>query len=145
MKKVLLILAVVTGLALTAHSQINTSKLKSSVKSAATIANTAATSSGIDVKAVSAGIVSKLTSSLNLTEDQKPKVTTAVTSFIQNKSSITSLLATDKTQYDSKLKVLSSDLTTKLKGALTTEQMTKFISLKSSKVSTKDALYQLFN
>ncbi len=145
MKKVFFILSLITGLAITAHAQINTAKLKSSVKSAATTAASVATASGIDVKSASANVMTKLVSSLNLTNAQKPKVLAIVTSFLQNKSTISGLLKTDKTQYDSKLTSLKSELTTKLKGALTAEQMTKFLSLKSAKTSTTDALSQLFN
>lgn len=145
MKKVFFILSLITGLAITAHAQINTAKLKSSVKSAATTAASVATASGIDVKSASANVMTKLVSSLNLTNAQKPKVLAIVTSFLQNKSTISGLLKTDKTQYDSKLTSLKSELTTKLKGALTAEQITKFLSLKSAKTSTTDALSQLFN
>jgi len=145
MKKVFFILTLATGLAVTTQAQINTAKLKSSVKSAATTANTVATASGIDVKSVSSNIMAKLTSSLNLTDAQKPKVLATVTSFLQNKSAISGLLKTDKTQYDSKLTSLKSELVTKLKGALTAEQMTKFLNLKPAKTSTTDALSQLFN
>ena len=145
MKKVFSLLILVTCMAVTAHSQISLDKVKNSVKTTATSATATVANAGIDVKTVSGNMMTKLTSALKLTNVQEPKVATAVTSFLQSKSNMMSLAATDKTKYTTKLSGLVSDLTTKLKGTLTEAQMAKFQSLKSSKLSASDPLYQLFN
>lgn len=140
MKKFLFVLILVSGFTSATYAQFSVSKLKSTVNSA----STAASASGIDVKTVSQNILTQLTSKLSLTDAQKPNVLSTVTGFLKAKSDILSLEATDKAQYSSKLSTLTSDLTTKFKGILTAQQMTKFLSLKSSNLSSTDVVSQLF-
>lgn len=139
MKKTLFILILVICFAITTKSQISIDNIKQDLTTTKSAGQT-----GLDVKSVTSGVMSKLTSSLALTDVQKPKVQSAVTSFLENKSSILSLASTDKTQYTSKLSGFTSGLTTKLKGILTASQYTKFLSLKPSKASSTDVLSQLF-
>ena len=145
MKRILSVLVLFTVFAVTAQAQIKTNKLTNAAKSAANAASAANASNAEDVKKLSNGILTKLASALKLTDAQKPKVQEYVTSFIKSKSGIIGLASTDKTQYTSKLSGLTSDLTKKLKGTLTAVQMTKFLNLKSSKLSPTDELSQLFN
>ena len=140
MKKMFFIGALCMGTLFSSNAQISTSALQSAAKTASTVA----TASGFDVKSLSSGIMSKLTTSLLLNKTQSPAVATAVTTFLTQKSSILSLAKTDKTAYASKLSGLTGALKSKLKTALTAEQYTKFLNLKPAQATTANALSQLF-
>ena len=151
MKKTLIILSLVTCVAVTAKSQISTEKAKQAVsntKQTSTATAVSATSAvpqtGMDVNSTASGIMGKLNSALALTKAQKPKVLAEVTSFLKDKSGILGLATTDKAQYTKKLSDLTSGLSTKLKGILTTTQFKKFLSLKPTKANAKNVLSQLF-
>jgi 23S rRNA U2552 (ribose-2'-O)-methylase RlmE/FtsJ len=140
MKRKFFILSMSLGLAVGSYAQISTSALKG----AATKATTVAKSSGIDVNSMSGDILSKLTSSLALTNVQKPKVSTIVTDFLKEKSGIMSLATTDKAAYSSKFATLTAKYFPKIKAAITAAQYTKFLGLKPEKSVASNALSQLF-
>jgi hypothetical protein len=140
MKKVLFILALSTGVMFSANAQISTASLQNVAKKASTVASAA----GIDVNSVSTGILSKLTSSLALTNTQKPQVSTLVTTFLTQKSKILSLSTTDKVKYAAQLVGLSSNLQTKLNTVLTASQYAKFLNLKPATNTPSNVLSQLF-
>ena len=140
MKRKIFIVSMALGLAFGSYAQISTSALKGAASKAATVAKTA----GIDVNSMSGDILSKLTSSLALTDVQKPKVSSVVTDFLKEKSGIMSLATTDKTKYASKFAELTAKYFPKIKAALTAAQYTKFLGLKPDKNVVSNALSQLF-
>ncbi len=140
MKKVFLILTLSAGVIFSSHAQISTASLQN----AANKVSTTAKSAGIDVNAATSSIMTKLTSALSLTKVQVPDVQKAVTSFLEQKSSILNLSATDKAKYTAKLNNLTSGLLTKLKTSLTPAQYTKFLSLKPATNTASNPLSQLF-
>jgi hypothetical protein len=141
MKKSVFIAIFALGVAFSAQAQISTDQLKNTVKSAAT---TTTAKAGLDVKSLASGIMGKLTPALALTSVQKPKVLTAVSGFLKDKSSILQLATTNKAAYATKLAGLTSTLSTKLKGILTAAQYAKFLGLKPATASTSNVLSQLF-
>ena len=139
MKKIFLILALSAGVISVTFGQIPGS-LQNSVNKVSTTAKSA----GIDVNAATSSIMTKLTSALSLTKVQVPDVQKSVTSFLQQKSSILNLSATDKAKYTAKLNDLTTGLQTKLKTTLTPAQYTKFLSLKPATNTASNPLSQLF-
>lgn len=139
MRKSALICSLILGISLSASSQI-TSKLQNVAKTATTVAK----ASGIDVNSLTGSIMSQLTSKLALTSAQQPKVTSIITDYLKQKATITSLAKTDKTASASKLKTLTSSLTSNLKTVLTAAQFTKFLGLKPATNSATNVLSQLF-
>jgi len=139
MKKIFLILALSAGVISVTFGQLP-GNLQNSVNKVSTTAKSA----GIDVNAATSSIMTKLTSALSLTKVQVPDVQKAVTSFLQQKSSILNLSATDKAKYTSKLNDLVSGLQSKLKTSLTPAQYTKFLSLKPATNTASNPLSQLF-
>lgn len=71
-----------------------------------------------NVSQTTGNIVSQLTSKLSLTAVQKPALTSAITSFLGDKSKILSLASTDPKQYLAKLNPLQSGLFSKIKTAV---------------------------
>ncbi len=140
MKRKFFILSIALGLAFGSYAQISTSALKGVASKAAT----AAKSGSLDVNSMSGDILSKLTSSLALTDVQKPKVSSVVTDFLKEKSGIMSLATTDKTKYSSKFAALTAKYFPKMKALLTAAQYTKFLGLKPEKSVASNALSQLF-
>jgi hypothetical protein len=139
MRKSVLICSLLLGITLSASSQIS-SKLQNVAKSMTTVAK----ASGIDVNSLTSSIMSQLTSKLSLTSAQQPKVTSIITDYLKQKVSIANLAKTDKTTYASKLKTLTSSLTSNLKTVLTAAQFTKFLGLKPATSSATNVLSQLF-
>ena len=137
MKKIYFIIALSFGILLSSNAQISTSSLKNTAKKVSTAA-------GLDVNAVSEQIMSKLTTALNLTKEQQPKVLSAVTNFLNSKSEILPLAASDKSKYTTQLNTLTSNLTSKLKPILTAAQYTKFLGLKPTTNTASNVLSQLF-
>ena len=137
MKKIYFIIALSFGILLSSNAQISTSSLKNTAKKVSTAA-------GLDVNAVSEQIMSKLTTALNLTKEQQPKVLSAVTNFLKSKSEILPLAASDKSKYTTQLNTLTSNLTSKLKPILTAAQYTKFLGLKPTTNTASNVLSQLF-
>jgi len=140
MKKTILILTLCLGVAFGVNAQISTGSLQNVVKTASTVASAAR----IDVNSVSSSIMSKLTSKLNLTSAQSPKVLEAVTSFLQSKSSILTLANTDKAKYTAKLSDLTAGLQSKIKTAVTAAQFASFLKLKPTTNTPTNVLSQLF-
>lgn len=140
MKRKIFIVGMALGLAFGSYAQISTSALKASASKAATVAKTA----GIDVNSLTGDILTKLTTSLALTDVQKPKVSSVVTDFLKEKSGIMSLATTDKTKYASRFAELTAKYFPKIKAALTAAQYTKFLGLKPDKNVASNALSQLF-
>ena len=137
MKKIYFIIALSFGILLSSNAQISTSSLKNTAKKVSTAA-------GLDVNAVSEQIMSKLTTALNLTKEQQPKVLSAVTNFLKSKSEILPLAASDKSKYTTQLNTLTLNLTSKLKPILTAAQYTKFLGLKPTTNTASNVLSQLF-
>lgn len=140
MRRKIFIVSIALGLAIGSYAQVSTSALKGVANKAATSAKSA----GLDVNSLSGDILSKLTTSLALTDVQKPKVTTLVTDFLKEKSGIMSLATTDKAKYFSKFEELTSKFFPKMKTALTAAQYTKFLGLKPTTNVASNALSQLF-
>ena len=107
-------------------------------------AKSTAGAAGFDVASLTTGIMGKLTPSLSLTNDQKPKVTDAISGFLGEKAKILPLLNTDKAAYTSKFGTLFSGLKTKLGGILLKDQMNKFLGMKPATNSASNVLSQLF-
>ena len=140
MKKIYLIFVLSFGFLLNSNAQIPTNSLKSAAKKA----TTAATTAGIDINSVSEKVMTKLTTALNLTKEQQPKVLSTVTNFLKSKSEILPLATSDKSKYTTQLNALTSNLTSKLKPVLTTAQHTKFLGLKPTANTATNVLSQLF-
>ncbi len=140
MKKIFLTVFLFSGALICANAQISTSKLQSAAKQA----TTAASAAELDVNSLKTSIMSKLTSGLNLTTAQQPKVSEAVTSFLTEKSKIVNLAKTDSNTYKTKLASLTSNLSSKLKTVLTAAQYTKFLGLKPTTSTASNVLSQLF-
>ena len=139
MKKIFLILALSAGVISVTFAQ-----LPGNLQGAVNKVSTTAKSAGIDVNAATSSIMTKLTSALSLTKVQVPDVQKAVTSFLEQKSSILNLSATDKAKYTSKLNDLVSGLQSKLKTSLTPAQYIKFLSLKPATNTASNPLSRLF-
>ncbi|HRZ98427.1 MAG TPA: hypothetical protein P5084_12800 [Paludibacter sp.] len=140
MKKIFLILTITMGIVFGANAQISSGTLQNAAKKATSVAS----ASGFDVNSLSSGILSKLNTKLKLTPDQKTKVLSAVTSFLQDKSGIIASATTNKNQYVAKLAKLTQKLSTKLKPVLTASQYTKFLGLKPATNDANNVLSQLF-
>ncbi len=107
-------------------------------------AKSAASAAGLDVGSVSSGIMNVLSSKLSLTDVQTPKVTKAVTTFLDAKSKILPLLETNKTAYNQKQGSLFSKLKSTLATALLKSQMNKFMGLKPATNDPSNVLSNLF-
>jgi len=140
MKKKLLFVALAVGFTVYASAQISAS----SIKSVTDKAKTAVSTSGVDASALTSGLMSKLTPALSLSKIQVPKVKDLVSNYITQKMSIQSLMKTDKAKYLSKLGNLSGVLNSGLKSTLSTDQFTKFLSLKPKTNDTSNPISQLF-
>ncbi|MFY7899090.1 MAG: hypothetical protein ACOVNY_02825 [Chitinophagaceae bacterium] len=97
-----------------------------------------------DVPKLTQSIVTQLNSSLGLTKDQQPKVTNAITTFLQAKSEIIHLQKTQKEKYQNKFATIQSALKNKLTGILLQRQMDAFEALKPLNSSTSNIFYHLF-
>jgi hypothetical protein len=139
MKKIFLILALSVGVILTTFAQ-----LPGNLQNAVNKVSTTAKSAGIDVNASTNSVMTKLTSALSLSKVQVPDVQKSVTNYLEQKSSILNLSATDKAKYTAKANDLISGLQTKLKTNLSKDQFTKFLGLKPAKNTPSNPLSQLF-
>ncbi|TZF86390.1 hypothetical protein FW774_04915 (plasmid) [Pedobacter sp. BS3] len=125
MKKVVFTIALAC-IAAMGYSQSLLSTVKSAGKTAATNAVTASASQ----------IVSALDTKLNLNSKQESSSLSAVTSFLNEKSSIASLATTNAAAYATKLAGSKSKLLSNLKTILTVNQYANLLGLKSSAKST---------
>lgn len=103
-----------------------------------------ATAAGFDVTTLTQGITDQLTAKLGLSATQLPKVTNAVTTFMQAKSQILPLLKTNKDEYGKKQTAIFNNLKTALTGALVKNQMNKFLGLKPATNDPSNILSNLF-
>lgn len=97
-------------------------------------AKTVAGATGVDTNKLTAGLMSTLTTSLGLTTEQVPKVTTAVNTFLAAKAQIMPLLQSNKAEYAQKQGALFTNLKSKLTGILLQSQMNKFLGLKPRQI-----------
>jgi len=107
-------------------------------------AKSAAGSAGFDVKSLTDGILGILKPKLALTDAQAPKVTSAVSTFLDAKSKILPLLTTNKTAYNQKQTSLFSKLKTALATTLLKNQLNKFMGLKPATNDATNVLSNLF-
>ena len=107
-------------------------------------ATAAASSAGFDVGSLTKGIMGKLGPALSLTKTQTPKVNSAVSSYLTDKSKILPLQTSDKAQYTQKQSGLFNTLKSKLGGILLKEQMSKFLGMKPAGNDPTNVLSQLF-
>ncbi|MEJ0101665.1 MAG: hypothetical protein WDO19_03490 [Bacteroidota bacterium] len=133
MKKILLMLCIASFAVHAAYSQSVLDQAKS-----------AAGSAGFDVKSLTDGILGILKPKLALTDAQTPKVTSAVTTFLDAKSKILPLLTTNKTAYNQKQASLFSKLKTALATTLVKNQVSKFLGLKPATNDATNVLSNLF-
>ena len=97
-----------------------------------------------DVKSISSQIVSKLSQSLSLSQEQVPLVSEAVIEFLTQKADIIPLQTSDPSAYASKFNVLNGMLVGKLKNVFQARQMTSFWSLKPRSNDPSNVLNHLF-
>lgn len=133
MKKIIFILAFSTSLVTVVNAQSVLNKAK-----------TMAAATGFDANSLSQSVTSQLTSKLGLSATQVPKVTSAVTTFMQAKSQILPLLKADKGQYATKQAAIFGNLKTALTATLMKNQMNKFLGLKPATNDPKNVLSNLF-
>lgn len=107
-------------------------------------AKSAAGSAGFDVKSLTDGVLGVLKPKLGLTDAQLPKVTSAVTTFMNAKAKILPLLQTNKTAYTTKQASLFSKLKSSLATTLVKNQLTKFMGLKPATNDPSNVLSNLF-
>jgi Spy/CpxP family protein refolding chaperone len=89
-------------------------------------------------------ITSKLKTALTLTEEQQPKILTAVTNFLEQRSTILPMNNSNPKAYKTKLKSFQNGFNRKLKTILTPEQFTGFQELKPVNNDMTNVLSQLF-
>ena len=133
MKKILLVLCIAFFTGNVVYSQSVLDQAKS-----------AAGSAGFDVKSLTDGVLGILKPKLALTDAQVPKVTSAVSTFMDAKSKILPLLTTDKTAYNQKQTSLFSKLKTALATTLVKNQVSKFMGLKPATNDAANVLSNLF-
>jgi len=134
------VFSITTGMA---FSQSMLDKVKASVSSK-TVSSPSMVPSLGNLSSAGTAIMSKLSSSLSLSSQQKPIVSTAVMGFLKQKAGIMPLAGTDKTSYAGKFSALQGGLFNKLKTTLSGSQYTKFLGLKPPTPSAKNALSGLF-
>ncbi|NLR64092.1 hypothetical protein HGH92_07225 [Chitinophaga varians] len=98
----------------------------------------------MNVDGTANSIVSKLDKSLFLTDQQKPKLLTIVTSYLQQKINIQSLQQTNQKAYTTKLNSMQNGLHNRLKPLLTLTQYTEFMGLKPKTFDETNVLSQLY-
>jgi hypothetical protein len=103
-----------------------------------------AAAASADVTQMGKSIVDMLSSKLNLSALQLPKVTNAVSTFLTAKSALGPLMKSNPADYKTKLTSAQGDLTKGLKSTLSADQYTKFLSLKPTAADATNVLSQLF-
>ena len=147
MKPFLLLVAAFCVTVNVSSAQDLMSDIKSAVTKEASNISLPSTTSVADLgefSGVKDDIMGKLGSSLSLTDQQMPKVSDAVTTFLQKKAAIMPLLATNKSAYKTKFATLKSGLLSNIKSDITKTQYTKFLKLKPSTANAKNVLSNLF-
>ncbi|MBV7533315.1 hypothetical protein [Chitinophaga sp. sic0106] len=98
----------------------------------------------INIEGTSASIVSKLSKSLVLTDQQQPKLLNLVTNYLQQKSNIQALKGSNEKAYQTKLNSMQNGLNNKLKALLGTEQFNDYLSLKPAAPDATNVLTYLY-
>ncbi len=132
MKKLFILFAAATLTGTTLHAQT----------ALGTLASVA--TSGFNVQSISKSVIGKLAPALALTSVQKPGVTSAITTFLEQKAKILPLQQTNASAYSSKFASLFSGLKTKLGGLISPAQLTTFMGLKPATNDPKNVLSNLF-
>jgi hypothetical protein len=107
------------------------------------LANTAK-ALGFDVNKLTTSIMSKLVPKLGLTTAQKPKVTDAVTDYLEDKAGIVGEQASKPAEYAKKQSGFFKTLLNSLTGILAKDQLNKFLGLKPATNDPTNVLSQLF-
>lgn len=107
-------------------------------------AKSAASSAGLDVNALTNGIMGKLSPALLLTAAQKPKVTSAITEYLTQKAKFATAQKTNPAEYTQRQSGIFQGLKSKLTGILLKNQMNKFMGLKPATNDPSNLLSQLF-
>lgn len=89
-------------------------------------------------------ITGKLKTALTLTEEQQPKILSAVTNFLEQRAAILPMNNSNPKAYNTKLKSFQNSFNRKLKTILTPEQFTDFSELKPVNNDATNVLSQLF-
>jgi len=108
------------------------------------VVNAQTTPQAMDVNKLTSSIMGKLNPSLDLTKDQVPKITEAVSSFLTDKSKILSLQQSNNAAYVQKQGGLFNELKTKLTGILLNGQLHTFLGLKPATNNPANVLSNLF-
>ncbi len=98
----------------------------------------------MNVEGTASSIVSKLDKSLILTEQQKPRLLSIVTNYLQQKVNLQSLQRTNEKAYKTKLNSMQNGLLAKLKPLFNLTQYTEFMHLKPPSEDATNVLTQLY-
>ena len=89
-------------------------------------------------------IVSKLTTPLSLTEDQKPRFLNLVTEFLKQRAPFVPFASTNQKAYDSKINSMHNGFYKKLQHAMSADQYNAFLKLKPAENDPTNVLCQLY-
>ncbi|WP_291907815.1 hypothetical protein [Chitinophaga sp. CB10] len=98
----------------------------------------------INIEGTAASIVSKLSKSLVLTEQQQPKLLTLVTNYLQQKTNLQALKGSNEKAYQTKLHSMQNGLNTRLKALLGAEQFNNYLNLKPAAPDATNVLTYLY-
>ena len=135
MKKGIILLAILAIVSTETNAQLG--NVLDKAKSATAVA-------GLDVKALTGGIMGKLAPALTLTAAQKPKVTSAITEYLSQKAQFIAKQQTNPAEYTQRQMGIFQGLKSKLAGILVKNQMNKFLGLKPATNDPANVLSQLF-
>ena len=107
-------------------------------------AKSATAAAGLDINALTGGIMGKLAPALTLTAAQKPKVTSAITEYLSQKAQFIAKQQTNPAEYTQRQMGIFQGLKSKLAGILVKNQMNKFLGLKPATNNPANVLSQLF-
>lgn len=99
---------------------------------------------GKETVASASAIVTKLSTEMNFSADQKARITEILNAFIEEKVKILPLLETDRTAYAEKQTSYFKMLKSKLSEVMMRSQMERFLQLKPKSTETDSALYYIF-
>ena len=108
-------------------------------------AKSATAAAGLDINALTGGIMGKLAPALTLTAAQKPKVTSAITEYLSQKAQFIAKQQTNPAEYTQRQMGIFQGLKSKLAGILVKNQMNKFLGLKPATNDPANVLSQLKN
>ena len=93
---------------------------------------------------LTAVVVTRFQSEMNLSADQKTKVTEIIGNYLDEKAKIIPLITENKTAYDDKQASYFKTLRVKLKDVLVRTQLQKFMALKPRPDETDSSLYYVY-